>query len=61
LLQVAEYFRRNEPHTPVSYALEQVVRWGKMSLPDLLLELIPEDSPRSNLYRLVGIKPPEKS
>jgi type VI secretion system protein ImpA len=61
LLQVAEYFRRNEPHTPISYALEQVVRWGKMSLPELLVELIPEDSSRSNLFKWVGIKPPERT
>jgi type VI secretion system protein ImpA len=61
LLQVAEYFRRNEPHTPISYALEQVVRWGKMSLPELLAELIPEDSARSNLFKWVGIKPPDST
>jgi hypothetical protein len=38
-----------------------VVRWGKMSLPELLVELIPEDNPRSNLFKWVGIKPPEKT
>jgi type VI secretion system protein ImpA len=58
LLQVAEYFRRNEPHTPISYALEQTVRWGKMSLPELLVELIPEESSRTNLFKWVGMKPP---
>src|SRR4029077_14235694 len=30
LLKVSEYSRRAEPHSPVSYALEQAVRWGKM-------------------------------
>src|SRR5262249_55018784 len=29
LLKVADFFRRTEPHSPVSYALDQVVRWGR--------------------------------
>ena len=42
LLQVADYFKRTEPHSPVAYSLEQAVRWGRMPLPELLTELIPE-------------------
>jgi type VI secretion system protein ImpA len=57
LLQVAEFFRRTEPHSPVSYALEQAVRWGRMSLPALLTELIPDDSSRQQFFRQVGIRP----
>jgi type VI secretion system protein ImpA len=56
LLKVAEYFRRTEPHTPVSYALEQAARWGRMSLPELLTELIPEESSREFFFRQVGIR-----
>lgn len=58
LLQVAEFFRRTEPHTVISYTLEQVVRWGRMPLPDLLAELIPEEGVRDNLFKQVGIRPP---
>jgi len=61
LLQVAEFFKRTEPHSPVSYALEQAVRWGKMPLPDLLSELVPEKATREQIFKLVGIKPPEES
>jgi type VI secretion system protein ImpA len=60
LLQVAEYFRRTEPHSPVSYALEQAVRWGRMSLPDLLAELISDSSTREELFRRTGIPEPER-
>jgi type VI secretion system protein ImpA len=56
LLQVAEYFRKYEPHSPVSYALEQAVRWGQMSLPELLSELIPDEGPRQHLFKQVGIR-----
>jgi type VI secretion system protein ImpA len=59
LLQVAEFFKRTEPHSPVAYALEQAVRWGRMPLPELLTELLPEAAVREQLFKLVGIKPPE--
>jgi type VI secretion system protein ImpA len=59
LLRVADFFKRTEPHSPVSYALEQAVRWGKMPLPDLLGELITDSAAREQLFKLVGIKPPE--
>ena len=60
LLQVADYFKRAEPHSPVAYALEQAVRWGRMPLPELLAELIPEQAAREQIFKLVGIKPPEQ-
>lgn len=56
LLQVATYFRESEPHSPVSYALEQAVRWGKMSLPDLLRDLVANDSVLTEMYRRMGIQ-----
>jgi type VI secretion system protein ImpA len=59
LLRAAEFFKRTEPHSPVSYALEQAVRWGRMPLPELLSELIPEESVREQLFKLVGIRPPQ--
>jgi type VI secretion system protein ImpA len=65
LRKFAEYFRRTEPQSIVSYALEQVVRWAKMPLPDLLTELITEDAPRKSLFNKVGIRlseePPKAS
>ncbi len=59
LNKVAEFFRNTEPHSPVSYAVEQAVRWGKMPLPELILELIPDEGPRKGYFKQVGIKPPE--
>lgn len=53
--QIALFFRRTEPHTPISYAIDQVVRWGRMPLPDLLRELIPESNSVQQMFRLVGI------
>ncbi len=58
LLQVSDYFRRAEPHSPVSYALEQVVKWGRMSLPELLAELIEDSSARREIFKRTGIQDP---
>ncbi len=56
LLKLADYFRRNDPHTPVSYALEQAVRWGRMPLPELLGELIEDDGVRRRFFKQIGIR-----
>ncbi len=58
LLQVADFFRRTEPHSPVSYALEQAVRWGRMSLPELLTELVSDSTAREEMFRRTGIPRP---
>ncbi|MFO1066464.1 MAG: type VI secretion system protein TssA [Pirellulales bacterium] len=56
LLKVAEYFRKTEPHSPLSYALEQAVRWGRMSLPELLKELLDGSDALDGVFRRVGIR-----
>lgn len=59
LLRVADFFRRTEPHSPVSYSLEQAVRWGRMSFPQLMQELIQDDDARREMFRRAGISPTE--
>ncbi|MDA0149665.1 type VI secretion system protein TssA [Vibrio sp. LaRot3] len=39
LRQIADYFKHTEPHSPVSFLLEKAIRWGYMSLPELLEEM----------------------
>ncbi|KMO40351.1 hypothetical protein VQ03_14210 [Methylobacterium tarhaniae] len=56
LLAIAAYFRRTEPHSPISYALETVVRRGRMTLLDLLGELIPDAEHRGQFLRQAGIE-----
>ncbi|SEP19969.1 type VI secretion system protein ImpA [Methylobacterium sp. ap11] len=56
LLTIAAYFRQTEPHSPISYALETVVRRGRMTLMDLLGELIPEPEGRERFLRQAGIE-----
>ena len=60
LMQVADFFRRTEPQSPIPYLLEQAVRWGKMPLPELLNEMLPADSIPAQSFKLVGIRLPER-
>jgi type VI secretion system protein ImpA len=60
-MRVAEFFRRTEPHSPVSYALEQAVRWGRMPLPELIRELVTDESVRRDFFRRTGMKIEDKS
>jgi len=56
LKTVAAYFRSNEPHSPTSYAIEQVIYWNQLSLPELIGELIPDDGARERFRILTGIR-----
>lgn len=53
---IADYFSAHEPQSPLPYLIRQVVRWGKMSLPELLGELIDDDRVQSSLSRLTGME-----
>lgn len=55
--EIAAWFRRTEPHSPLSYTLEEAVRRGRMSWPDLMEEVIPDESTRHALLTSLGIKP----
>ena len=56
LSKVADYYRQTEPHSPVSYLVEKAIRWGRMNLPELLAEVVPDDSARRNLTTLTGVR-----
>jgi len=56
LRDVAAYFRRTEPHSPISYAIEQAVYWSQLPLPALIQELIPDENARRKYQNLTGIR-----
>ncbi|NOH70361.1 type VI secretion protein [Vibrio pectenicida] len=47
LQEVSDYFRQSEPHSPVSFLLEKAIRWGYLSLPEMLQEMMSEQSETS--------------
>ncbi len=42
LAQIADFFRRTEPHSPLSYTLQEAVRRGRLTWPELLAEIVPD-------------------
>ncbi|TMO02823.1 type VI secretion system protein TssA [Pseudoalteromonas sp. S558] len=56
LKEIALFFRNTEPHSPMSYTIEQVIRWSELSLPELLNELITDSDARTGYFKLSGIK-----
>ncbi len=56
LLKIAEFFKKTEPHSPVSYAIEKTVRWGRMSLHELMNELLLDSQAKENYEMLTGVK-----
>jgi type VI secretion system protein ImpA len=57
ILQIAAFFRRTEPHSSVSFALETIVRRGRMDFMGLLAELVPDESQRRDVLTRAGIEP----
>jgi len=56
LTEISEFFRKTEPHSPISYIIERAVKWGDLPLEDLMRELIPDSSAREFYGSLTGIK-----
>jgi type VI secretion system protein ImpA len=57
--RIAEYFRRTEPHSPLAYTLDEAVRRGRMSLSELLAEVLPDAAVRNAMLVRLGIRPEE--
>ncbi|MCA8977759.1 MAG: type VI secretion system protein TssA [Planctomycetes bacterium] len=55
LSRVADYFRDQEPHSPLSSLLYQAVRWGRLPLRQLIEELFPDSSARDHFGLLTGL------
>ena len=56
LVEVAQYFRIHEPHTPLAPAIDRIVAWGRMTLSELMMELVPDNTARAVLTQLTGVK-----
>lgn len=55
LMQIAEFFKQNEPHSPIPYLLDRAVRWGALSFPELLEEMVVDQAARKAVGDLSGI------
>jgi type VI secretion system protein ImpA len=58
LAEIADFFRRTEPHSPLAYTLQEAVRRGRMTWPELLAEIVPDAGSRAAILSSLGIHPP---
>ncbi len=58
LTEIAAWFKRNEPGSPIGFTLDEAVRRARLGWPELVAELVADETARYSLLTSVGIKPP---
>ncbi len=53
--EVAEYFQKTEPHSPVAYLVQRAVKWGQMPLDKWLQEVIKDNTVLEHLRETLGL------
>ena len=54
LADLADYFRKTEPHSPLSYLIQRAVKWGEMPLESWLQDVIKDESVLFQLRQTLG-------
>jgi type VI secretion system protein ImpA len=57
LRDVAEFFRRTEPHSPVAYLADKAANWGDLPLHAWLRTVIKDGASLAQLEELLGVPP----
>ena len=61
LREVADFLKRTEPHSPVAYLIGRAIKWGDMSLENVIGELVKNNDVRRQVYETLGIKRDDES
>jgi type VI secretion system protein ImpA len=56
LQEIADYFKINEPHSPVSYMLQKTIQWSQLPLHEWLAQVIKDENPLEILHELLGVQ-----
>ncbi len=56
LRNVADFFRRTEPHSPVAYLADKAANWGDLPLDQWLRTVIKDQSSLSHIEELLGLR-----
>lgn len=57
LEDIAAFFRRTEPHSPLAFTLQEAMRRARLSWPELLAEVVPDKGQREAILSRLGIRP----
>ncbi len=55
LQEVGDFFRRTEPHSPISYLIARAVKWGSMPLDQLLKDVVRNDEVIEHVWETLGL------
>jgi len=55
LNEIADFFHRTEPHSPISYIVQRAVKWGNMPLELWLQDVIKDETVLYNLRQTLGL------
>lgn len=55
LAEIASYFQRTEPHSPVAYLVQRAVKWGNMPLDTWLQDVIKDENVLGQLRETLGM------
>jgi type VI secretion system protein ImpA len=55
--EVADYFRRTEPHSPISYIVQRAVKWGHMPFESVIQEVVQDEGVLARIWDTLGIQP----
>jgi type VI secretion system protein ImpA len=56
LAEVADYFRKTEPHSPVAYLVQRAIKWGQMPLERWLQDVIKDGMVLGQLRETLGLR-----
>jgi type VI secretion system protein ImpA len=52
--QLADYFRKTEPHSPISYLVNRAIKWGNMPLDTWLQDVIKDETVLFQIRQTLG-------
>lgn len=55
LAMLADYLAEVEPHSPTPFLIQRAVNWGRMSLPEVIAEIIREEGDINRLFNVLGV------
>lgn len=55
LVEIANFFRHTEPHSPVAYLAEKAAKWGSMPLHVWLRTVLKDENALSRMEELLGV------
>lgn len=58
LQAVAGYFRKAEPHSPITYLVERAIAWAGLPLDKWLEEVVKDETVLASIRETLGVKPP---